>query len=95
MSYSQVKEMDTALAERALEHNDGIPIPSHIDPTLPVVFATDSIDFLEETVTGANTTHSTISIVVQCTAATVAQKPELICQRHSTKRRRSLRTPAV
>ena len=51
MSYSQVEELDTALAEEILARGEDVPLPSHIDRSLSVVFAADNNDLLEETPT--------------------------------------------
>ena len=77
VSYNQVLEIHTALADEALKTaEDGISISSHIDRHRPVVFAADNNDFLEETPPGANTTHCTNSIVVQRIAVTVPPPPD-------------------
>ena len=83
VSYNQLLEIHTALADEALTTaEDGISIPSHIDRHRPVVFAVDNNDFLEETPTGANTTHCTNSIVVQRTAVTVPPPPDATENQH-------------
>ena len=62
-SYDQVEEAKTALAEQALIRDAKcVPLSSHIDQNVPVVFAADNNKLLEETPTGANTTHCTSSI---------------------------------
>ena len=76
MSRSQVQEVDTAFAEQAIANDDQVQIPSNIDRLAPVIFAADNNDLLEETPTGANTTHCTNSIVVQrATASDVLPPP--------------------
>ncbi len=95
MSHSQVQEVDTALAERALALDERVPIPSHLDRNVSVVFAADNNDRLEETPTGANTTHCTNSVLVQRTASTVSLPSAQHLERHSTKHRRSLRTASI
>ena len=75
MSRSQGQEVDTALAEQVMSNEDRVPIPSNIDRVAPMVFAADNNDLLEETPTGANTTHCTNSIVIQRAPATAALPP--------------------
>ena len=77
MSMSLVQEMDTALAERQLElaGTGNVPLPSNIDALTSVVLATDNNDILEDTPTGANTTHCTNSILVQRPLPSVAALP--------------------
>ena len=89
MSRSQIEEMETALAEQALAAEEGVPLPSHIDRTVSVVMEADNNDFLEETRTGANTTHCTTSIVIQRAVSTARGEPQP--PRHQrTRHRRSL-----
>ena len=63
MSYSQVEEVETALAEEDLK-DEAVPLPTNIDGGASVVLAVDN-NLLEETTTGAKTTHCTNSIVIQ------------------------------
>ena len=74
---SLVQEMDTALAERQLElaGTGNVPLPSNIDALTSVVLATDNNDILEDTPTGANTTHCTNSILVHRPLPSVAALP--------------------
>ena len=66
LSYDQIEEVETALVEQALTRDaEGVPLLSQIDRDVPVVFAADNNDLLEETPTGTTTTHCTNSIVVQ------------------------------
>ena len=89
ISYSQVEELDTALAEEILAREEDVPLPSHIDRSVSVVFAADNNDLLKETPTGANTTHCTNSIVVQSSTASV-RLPQQPAKRVGKSHRRSL-----
>ena len=67
VSPSYVQEMNTALAEVQLNLSRAgdVPLPSVIDQSTSVVMATDNNDLMEDTPTGANTTHCTNSILIQ------------------------------
>ena len=97
---SQIQEMDTALAEKQLElaGTGNVPLPSNVDLSTSVVLATDNNDIMEDTPTGANTTHCTNSILIQRAVPTAAamllvhdQSQKRTYRKHS----RSLRTTLV
>jgi hypothetical protein len=73
ISYSQLAELDTALAMQKLAVEDelGIAIPSNIQPGVPTTVAFDNIDRLEETLSGGGTSHRVNGIAVQPTVHTV------------------------
>ena len=75
ISLSQIQEIDTALAKEALATADNVPLPGHFEKNVSVLFAADNNDFLEETRTGANTSHVTNSIVIQRTVLSVPLCP--------------------
>ena len=87
ISYSQLEELDTALClqKLAASHKDDIPLPDSILPCIPTTLAFDKIDRLEETLTGAGTSHRVNGIIVQPEAPTVLQPKE----RRSTEKIRS------
>lgn len=61
IAISQIEELNTTKPEVQVDvvGAGSIPLSSNIDRTLPVVMATDNNDLLEDTQTGANTTHCT------------------------------------
>lgn len=74
--YSQVEELDTALAiENASEETqvDGFK-PGNISLTSPAIFCYDTNDPQEETLTGKGTTHCTNGIIIQRMAQTTQQE---------------------
>ena len=75
ISYSQLEEMDTSFCLQKLEASDkdDIPLPDSILPCIPTTLAFDNIDRLEETLTGAGTSHRVNGIIVQPDAPTVLQ----------------------
>lgn len=80
VSYSQVEEVDTALCLQKMElSKDGIPLPANIYPGIFTTLAYDNIDRLEETISGAGTSHRVNGIAIQA-KATVLAAPE----RHTT-----------
>ena len=78
ISYSQWEELDTALClqKLAASDKDDIPLPDSILPCIPTTLAFDNIDRLEETLTGAGTSHRVNGIIVQPEAPIVLQPKE-------------------
>lgn len=53
LSYSQIEELETAIAEKEIEReSDGVLLPSVCIPNVPAVFCWDNNDLLEETLSG-------------------------------------------
>ena len=53
LSYSQIEELETALAEKEIEkEQDGIVVPGSCSMGVPAVFCWDNNDLLEETLSG-------------------------------------------
>lgn len=68
VSYSQIEENDTALCLRKLAAtSEGVVLPENTFPHLFTTMAWDNIDILEETLTGAGTSHRVNGIIVQPT----------------------------
>ena len=66
ISYDQVLEIETALAESHIEAQEhGVILPKVICANVFSTFCWDNIDLLEETLSGRGTTHCTNGIVVQ------------------------------
>ena len=66
ISYDQVLEIETRLAESYLETQEhGVILPKVVSPNVFSTFCWDNIDLLEETLSGRGTTHCTNGIVVQ------------------------------
>ena len=63
VSHPTIRSFDTALASQAL--NSAVVIPEGITPGKFTMMVWDNIDFLEETPTGAGTTHMANGIIVQ------------------------------
>ena len=76
ISYSQLEEIDTALCLQkiAASDKDDIPLPDNIMPCIPTTLAFDNIDRLEETLTGAGTSHRVNGIFIQPEVQTVLQE---------------------
>ena len=66
ISYSQLEEIDTALCLQKLANGDesGVAIPSNMIPGIPTNLAYDNIDRIEETLSGAGTSHRVNGIIV-------------------------------
>ena len=70
VSYSMIEEIDTALCIQKLEcSKDDIPLPANIYPGVFTTLAWDNIDRLEETLSGAGTSHRVNGIAVQSKVA--------------------------
>lgn len=75
ISYSQLVEIDTALALQKLEPQHAVPIPSNIQLRIPTTVAYDNIDRLEETLSGGGTSHRVNGIAVQQRSFTAQPQP--------------------
>ena len=64
VSYTKLAEVDTAYAIRKISTNSGL-IPEEIQPYQQASMVCDNIDRLEETLSGAGTTHRVNGIVIQ------------------------------
>ena len=86
VSLSYVQEMNTTLADVQLKLSriGDVPLPSAIDHSSSVVLATDNNDILEDTPTGANTTHCTNSILIQRVI------PSVVTEHHSALARQQI-----
>ena len=78
ISYSQVEELDTALAMENIsqESHHDIFIPQNINLNRPAVFCYDNNDLQEETLSGMGTTHCTNGIIIQRTVPTMVPVTE-------------------
>lgn len=67
IAYSQIEEMNTAfcLQKMAATPENDIPLPENIQPFISTTLAWDNIDRLEETLSGAGTSHRVNGIAVQ------------------------------
>lgn len=66
VSYTQVEEIDTALCLQKLEQSQmGVTLPSNIHRGVFTTLAWDNIDRLEQTISGAGTSHRVNGIAVQ------------------------------
>ena len=50
---------------RQITQNDGYCLPDFVKKDIPVWFAIDNIDLLEDTATGQNTFHGTVIVINQ------------------------------
>lgn len=71
-SYSKLLEIDTALCMEKLNtvRENEVPLPSSIHVSIPTIVAYDNIDRMEETLSGAGTSHRVNGIIVQNTSST-------------------------
>ena len=67
IAYSQIEEINVALClqKMALTPDNDVPLPENIQPHINTTFAWDNIDRLEETPSGAGTSHRVNGIAVQ------------------------------
>ena len=67
ISYDQVLEIETRIAESQLEAQEhaGVLLPKVISPNVFSILCWDNIDLLEEKLSGRGATHCTNGIVVQ------------------------------
>lgn len=88
MSYDQVLEMETRIAENQLEAQErvGVLLPKVVSPNVFTMFCWDNIDLLEETLSGRGTTHCTNGIVVQRQVYGCDPPPIVIRERKSRRR---------
>ena len=96
VAYSQVLELDTALAVANVSEEKCCDsfIPQNIDLSRPAIFCYDNNDLQEETLAGSGTTHCTNGIIVQ---RSLPDSEVLMCRQskpaeqsmHSCKRQRS------
>ncbi len=73
LSYTQIEEMETALAEEVAK--PGLILPSNCQPEVFGTFCWDNSDLQEETLSGHGTTHCTSGIVIQQTVDTCSIGP--------------------
>lgn len=92
ISYEQVLAIETGLAEKQLEAEEqGVVLPSTVQPNVFSMFCWDNIDLLEETLSGKGTSHCTNGIIVQRQVAWCEPPPSQ--QRQDRRgRRRTLQT---
>lgn len=63
VSYSQLKEIDTALCLQKLSLSEGdVPLPANIHPGVFTTLAWDNIDRLQETSNGEGTSHESMEL---------------------------------
>ncbi|XP_078353866.1 uncharacterized protein LOC144638547 [Oculina patagonica] len=88
LSYSQVEEVETALAETQIaKQQNGVLVPSVSSPNVPGVFCWDNNDLQEETLSGKGTTHCTNGIVVQRKPLSCALPPDISNNQNRSKNR--------
>ena len=79
ISYDQVLQIETRLAEEQLETEvNGVIVPRIIQPNVFSTFCWDNIDILEETLSSQGTTHCTNGIVVQRQVAGFKPPPVVV-----------------
>ena len=91
MSHPTIWSLDTALASQAL--SDTVVIPEGIIPNKFTMMVWDNIDFLEETPSGAGTTHMANGIIIQQTHNNEEQSISRPRTQFSKKSVRSLKAP--
>jgi len=89
ISYSQIEEMNTALCLEKLAQTPGndVPLPESIRPHISTTLGWDNIDRLEETLSGAGTSHRVNGIAVQARHFGPYPQPQANTQTERTKRR--------
>lgn len=89
VSYSQFEEIDTALCLQKMElSRDDLPLPSNIYPNVFTTLAYDNIDRLEETCSGAGTSHRVNGIAVQ--AKVIGHVPQRVMPTVTKTKKRSI-----
>ena len=89
VSYSQFEEIDTALCLQKLElSRDDLPLPANIYQNVFTTLAYDNIDRLEETCSGAGTSHRVNGIAVQ--AKIIGPAPQRIMPTVTKSKKRSV-----
>ena len=78
ISYSQLEEIDTALCLQKLGDSDesDVVLPTNVLLGIPTTLAYDNIGRIEETLSGAGTSHRVNGIVIQPLAPTVKPPPK-------------------
>ena len=90
VSYSQVEEIETALAEKEIAKRlEQDQLPGECDPNVDIVCCWDNNDIMEETLSGKETTHCTNGIVIQTKPHGCKTKP--MCNTMQRTRRRHLK----
>ena len=95
VSGSQLSEIDTAMAERVIEEQQGQPgfLPSNITAPTFVTLCWDNNDLREDSLSG-KTTHCTNGIVIQRKVQSCALPPSMRAESRTPRRRkRSLDSP--
>ena len=89
ISYSQIEEMNTALCLKKLAQtpDNDVPLPESICPHISTTLAWDNINRLEETLSGAGTSHSVNGIAVQARHFGPYPQPQANTQIKRTKKR--------
>jgi hypothetical protein len=85
-----VRRLETALAQLQIDTNEGIPM--NLKRGVPTIFVADNIDFSEETISGAGTTHHTNCLAIQV-APDVRQIQEQRPETSIDKRKSTLEAP--
>lgn len=94
VSYSMFEEIDTALCIQKLEcSKDDIPLPANIYPGVFTTLAWDNIDRLEETLSGAGTSHRVNGIAVQSKVSDTV--PEKVLPDITKSKKRSITPTAL
>ncbi|KAK3764230.1 hypothetical protein RRG08_045716 [Elysia crispata] len=65
ISYSAILEIETAICDNITDNDHLFPRQIRTDNNLVTHFCWDNFDLAEETLTGADTTHTTHGIVIQ------------------------------
>lgn len=89
IAYSQLEEMNTALClhKMASTTENEIPLPENIQPYINTTLAWDNIDRLEETLSGAGTSHRVNGIAVQARHFGPSLPPKPVAELVRTRRR--------
>jgi hypothetical protein len=88
-SYTRLEEVDTALCMEKLkdsEDSEGPPLPKGMHPEVPTVLAFDNIDSLEETLSGAGTSHRVNGIIIQPKVATCEPERKQVVDKKDKRR---------
>jgi hypothetical protein len=87
-SYTRLEEIDTALCiEKFGNVDEGAPtLPQGTHPLIPTVLAYDNIDALEETLSGAGTSHRVNGIIVQPTVSSCAPARQPVADKKDKRR---------
>ncbi|KAK3785076.1 hypothetical protein RRG08_012626 [Elysia crispata] len=90
ISYSAILEIETAICDSITDNDHLLPRQIRTDNNLVTHFCWDNFDLAEETLTGADTTHTTHGIVIQEVSGTpesevTDERETLGCQTEQTK----------